>query len=408
MTTKSGKKKIPIRPRCIHGPCLLFSRFRKGARIRYYACSAYRDRKDCSFYWPADKAFPLDKARQIRRMAAGKNRASRFDSNRLSEIRMLNAKSRAFCFDCCCLVLPKETDAHNSHRLRKRITNRQLDRPSSWLPPIWNRHGEAQYWFTDETTHFLAKTVNKFSVDGVLCIGTPRLHELLHIDGKKRSFLLDIDERYEQFFKPSDFARFNLFACYFFTQKGKRHCKQFLESCQRLVIVIDPPFGGLAKVIGKTLQTVMRMHKRAHQSPNVACDLLWMFPYFLERKVTAIMPRLSMLDYQVEYDNHVHFNSASNRRPSPIRIFTSLDPGSVPLPVHEGKYRFCNICKRFVAAENRHCQICHSCTSKNGRPYVHCFHCGKCVKATNIHCEACSTCHRKGSCAAEDDTQDSH
>ncbi|KHJ45090.1 hypothetical protein D918_04394 [Trichuris suis] len=405
MGKQPEKKEALSKPRCPHGPCLLFSRLRKGVRIKYYACSAYRDRKQCRFYWPADRPFPLEKARQMRRLARGNHTSHDEAAKSLSEIRKLNSKSRLFCFDCSRLVRQNDSNDHNSHRLRKRITNRQLDRPSLWLPPVGNRRGEAQYWFTEETAHFLVKTVNRLPVDGVACIGAPRLHELLHSNSGKRSFLLDIDDRYEQFFKPSDFARFNLLVCYFFTKEGKMHFKQFLESCQHLLVVVDPPFGGLAKRIGKMLQTIKRIHSVVHQSANVACDFLWVFPYFMERKVTAAMPQLRMLDYQVEYENQTRFKTKSTKRVSPARIFTSIDPASIPLPVHEGKYKFCNICKLFVAAENRHCQICGTCTSKNGRPYVHCFPCGKCVKATNVHCETCSICHRKGNCVDEENAQ---
>ncbi|CDW53153.1 N6-adenineMlase domain containing protein [Trichuris trichiura] len=382
---------------CYKGPCLLFSRIKKGVPIKYYACSAYRDRKQCSFYWPADRRFPLEKARQTLRLAR----------EILSKIRKLNSKNRSFCFDCSRLLPDDEDNDHDNHQLRKRITNRQLDRPSFWLPPVGDRRGEAQYWFTQETAHFLVKTVKRLPVDGVACIGVPRLYELLHSSSDKRSFLLDIDDRYVIRKLPSDFARFNLFVSYFFTKEGKAHFKQFLESCQHLLVVVDPPFGGLAKHVGKMLRTIERMHSVVHQSADIACDFLWIFPYFLERRVIAAMPQLRMLDYQVR----LQLDKSSRKRVSPARIFTSIDPASIPLPVHEGKYKyvasgkFCNICKMFVAAENRHCQICGTCTSKNGRPYVHCFPCGKCVKATNVHCETCSICHRKGNCTAEENTQ---
>ena len=58
---------ISTHPRCKHGPTLLFSRHMGGTNgvvKNFYACSAYRNRKDCDFYREAgDK---VDQARLFR------------------------------------------------------------------------------------------------------------------------------------------------------------------------------------------------------------------------------------------------------------------------------------------------------------------------------------------------------
>eukprot|EP00058_Branchiostoma_floridae_P018288 XP_002603777.1 hypothetical protein BRAFLDRAFT_124666 [Branchiostoma floridae] len=61
-------------------------------------------------------------------------------------------------------------------------------------------------------------------------------------------------------------------------------------------------------------------------------------------------------------------------------------------PVSEVLVEFCALCRRYVAAENRHCQKCNCCTSKDGRTYVHCDLCKKCVKPAWSHCEPCGRC----------------
>jgi ferredoxin len=46
-----------------------------------------------------------------------------------------------------------------------------------------------------------------------------------------------------------------------------------------------------------------------------------------------------------------------------VRIFTNANPKDIPLPEEEG-YRYCEICKRWVSEENRHCTQCNECSSK--------------------------------------------
>lgn len=49
---------LETHPECIHGPTFLFERTTAKGTTRFYACSACRDRKDCSFFLPEEK---LDK-----------------------------------------------------------------------------------------------------------------------------------------------------------------------------------------------------------------------------------------------------------------------------------------------------------------------------------------------------------
>ncbi|OXB63164.1 hypothetical protein ASZ78_001043 [Callipepla squamata] len=54
--------------------------------------------------------------------------------------------------------------------------------------------------------------------------------------------------------------------------------------------------------------------------------------------------------------------------------------------------RFCALCQRYVSAGNHHCEICNSCTSKDGRRWKHCALCQKCVKPSWFHCNKCNCC----------------
>merc|ERR1712235_3303 len=103
----------------------------------------------------------------------------------------------------------------------------------------------------------------------------------------------------------------------------------------------------------------------------------------MEKRICESMPRLKMMDYKVDHDNHNLFKSKDGKRKkgSPVRIFTNFEPTSFPLPKEEG-YWFCHVCQRFSAEENQHCLKCQSCTSKDGTTYIHCDLCERCVKST--------------------------
>uniref|UniRef100_A0A4W5QQL8 Uncharacterized protein n=1 Tax=Hucho hucho TaxID=62062 RepID=A0A4W5QQL8_9TELE len=79
------------------------------------------------------------------------------------------------------------------------ITEARLSRPSLMLKPLENKKSNAQYLFADRSCHFLLDTIGKRGYRKVLCVGTPRLHELIKLrnqEGKgdpMKSLLLDVD-----------------------------------------------------------------------------------------------------------------------------------------------------------------------------------------------------------------------
>lgn len=52
-------------PVCEHGPALLFERRCGDKCQQFYACSAYRDKKDCQLYIPVDGTQPVSYNRDI-------------------------------------------------------------------------------------------------------------------------------------------------------------------------------------------------------------------------------------------------------------------------------------------------------------------------------------------------------
>ncbi|KAM4808462.1 rRNA N(6)-adenosine-methyltransferase ZCCHC4 isoform 2-T2 [Rhinophrynus dorsalis] len=381
-------------PLCPHGPTLLFLKVSQGKEQgrRFYACSACRDRKDCQFFQWED-----EKVSQARLSAREEYNKSRQPPLTHSQYMM-----RKFCRDCQLLLLQDDWNGHKSHHVLGDVSISQLKRPSQLLHPLENKKSNAQYLFADRSCTFLLDAVISLGLKRVLCVGTPRLHELIrnHVceetKTKVKSLLLDIDFRYSQFYSEEEFCHYNMFNHHFFGGEAAQSvCKKFLQENhgEGVILVTDPPFGGLVEPLAFSFKRLREMWKVASSAEsNKELPVFWIFPYFFESRILQCFPSFSMLDYQVDYDNHsLYKHGKTGRKQSPVRIFTDLPPETIVLPASEG-YRFCSICKRFVSSENKHCDICNSCTSKDGRQWKHCFLCKKCVKPSWSHCSTCARC----------------
>ncbi|XP_066520417.1 rRNA N6-adenosine-methyltransferase ZCCHC4 isoform X3 [Hoplias malabaricus] len=401
-------------PECPHGPTVLFEIKSKGKKNgrRFYACSACRDRKECSFFqWEHEK---ISEARLLARRLQTPSKMPPFTHaqycTRFKEFVSLPLDQRRFCVDCQILLFPGELSSHTSHQILSDITVSQLRRPSLLLCPLENKKSNAQFLFADRSCHFLLNALSGLGFRKVLCVGTPRLHELIKMqstDNKgdaMRSLLLDIDFRYSQFYGQHEFCHYNMFNHHFFN--GEETANVFLdfltEDGSKVVMVADPPFGGLVKLLGHTFSKISHTWRKLHGTESSVSEMpmVWIFPYFFEPRILECFPSFTMLDYQIDYDNHpLYKHGKCGRKQSPVRLFTNLCPKDIILPKEEG-YRFCSICERYVAAENKHCSICNACTSKNGNEWKHCTDCGKCVKPFLLmfcflawsHCSLCGHC----------------
>ncbi|KAJ8382192.1 hypothetical protein SKAU_G00029700 [Synaphobranchus kaupii] len=395
-------------PCCPHGPALLFEKLCRGEQQgrRFYACSACRDRKDCSFFqWEDEK---VSQARLLAREKENQSKQPPFSHqeycSRFREFVSLPLDQRRFCQECQLLLHPKEWSEHATHRaLSDDITVARLRRPSLLLCPLENKKSNAQYLFADRSCHFLLDLLASLGFNKVLCVGTPRLHELIKIRNQETgrevltSLLLDIDFRYAQFYSEEEFCHYNMFNHHFFNrERAEAVFNAFLheEGHEKVVLVTDPPFGGLVKPLAHSFSQVSDTWKTL-QSPGSGSQempMVWIFPYFFESRILECFPSFSMLDYQVDYDNHpLYKHGKTGRKQSPVRLFTNLCPLNIVLPGDEG-YRLCSICERYVSSGNRHCPICNACTSKDGRAWRHCTQCNKCVKPSWLHCPVCDHC----------------
>ncbi|XP_004579226.2 rRNA N6-adenosine-methyltransferase ZCCHC4 isoform X1 [Ochotona princeps] len=394
-------------PLCPHGPTLLFVKVIQGKEEtrRFYACSACRDRKDCNFFqWEDEKLSPARLAAREahhRRFLPPLSRTQCVD--RYLKFIALPLTERKFCQSCQQLLLLEDWDKHREHQVLGDISVSQLRRPSRLLYPLENKKTNAQYLFAERSCQFLVDLLSTLGFRRVLCVGTPRLHELIRLtassDNKSnmKSLLLDIDFRYSQFYMEDSFCHYNMFNHHFFDGKAALEvCRAFLQddNGEGVIMVTDPPFGGLVEPLAVTFKKLIAMWKEGQSQDDGYKELpiFWIFPYFFESRICQFFPSFSMLDYQVDYDNHALYkHGKTGRKQSPVRIFTNIPPSKIILPTEEG-YRFCPLCQRYVSVENQHCEHCNSCPSKDGRKWNHCFLCNKCVKPSWIHCSTCSHC----------------
>ncbi|KAM8881059.1 rRNA N(6)-adenosine-methyltransferase ZCCHC4 [Synchiropus picturatus] len=395
-----GNERTP--PCCPHGPTLLFEKVCKGGKNgrRFYACAACRDRKDCNFFqWEDEK---VSAARLLARETENKLKSPPFTqlqyNSRFQKLASLPLDQKKFCQDCQLMLLPGELATHATHR-NVAVTAAHFNRPSMLLRPLQDKKTNAQYLFTDRASQFLLNTLVALGFRKILCVGAPRLLELTKIRNQEqvlqlKSLLLDIDLRYAQFYSRDEFCHYNMFNHHCFAGEASSSVLQdFLSEAdgEKVVMVADPPFGGLVKPLAHSFYKISEMWKK-QQSSDGEIPMMWVFPYFFEPRILECLPSLTMLDYQVDYDNHpLYKHGKTGRKQSPVRIFTNIPAKDVVLPKEEG-YRFCSTCERFVCSLNKHCAKCNTCPSKDGREWKHCSACDKCVKPSWRHCRSCGRC----------------
>ncbi|XP_046458566.1 rRNA N6-adenosine-methyltransferase ZCCHC4-like [Daphnia pulex] len=380
------------RPSCDHGPMLLFE---KSSNVdkRFFACSAYRDRKLCSAYvletdWKNDK----EKEPKESQLLSTSRKLDYIRENILDKPDS-SVEYKSYCHSCGELFVHDEK--HVNHQITKRISEDLLKKPSQFLDPLDHSKKEAQYFFSENSINVILGLLQDAKVNHVLCIACPTIFERLRNDGSKKCLMLDLDIRFRQFYGPQEYLLYNMFNHHFFNGiEGFSIYEQFLkEAKNNLAVVMDPPFGGKVEIIAHTLRKIDGEYKRLNGVKSSEISNFWIFPYFMESQILNKLPNFAMLDYKIEYTNHSQFQKGPKGRKqgSPVRIFTNVNLQKLKLPASEG-YRYCGLCKKWISPENKHCSSCNSCTSKDGRTYVHCVKCQRCVKPTWIHCVKCNRC----------------
>ncbi|TRY78780.1 hypothetical protein TCAL_01749 [Tigriopus californicus] len=378
-------------PHCIHGPCILWKT--SSMSSPFYGCSSYRSRKECPFF---EKFAPN---KQIHLVEHETHPHLPFVLERQSRLKALETRGEiSYCSTChlCWQNQGELKTSHQHHHVHKGLSLSQMKHPLSILEPLSANKGEAQFHFTKLTMNVIMSWFKKNKWKNVLCLGAPSVFEALkHENLGARALLLDIDDRLASFYDMNEeWLWFNMFNNHFFLgNESERTFQEFLRSASSdLVIVTDPPFGGKCELIARTLNAITQYWRLYHGILRVP-QIFWIFPYFMEHQIISCMDNLYMADFQVDYTNHKTFQNGTGGRKSgsPVRVFTNVDGICLPFPENLG-YQFCAPCEKWVSPNNRHCDICGSCTAKNGETYKHCRKCKRCVKKKFSHCKLCNRC----------------
>lgn len=208
------------------------------------------------------------------------------------------------------------------------------------------------------------------------------------------SFLLDLDKRFYNFCSDTEFASFNMCNGHFLEGDSKK--LKFLEFLkgEPPLIFLDPPFACRTEPIIYTLKILENLYSTENKNSHSILPKMWVFPYYFEHYIQNFMPELEMCAFKVNYTNHKLFSDQDGSRKfgSPIRFFTNMSLEHINLG---NGYKFCKLCRIFVGSEDKHCNICRTCPSKNGQTYRHCKDCGICVKPNYLHCKKCRRCTQK-------------
>lgn len=307
-------------PWCSHGPTILFERTfltpKKENTIKFYACSAYRDRKDCPSYFTADES-NCCKESEDKKFRWKKILCQ--NGNTEKQPQLFDTIS-CYCRTCSKLLEKNKTALHIQHDIIK-LTNKNVAQPTlnGLLCSKSSSTKEAQYYFSKDCLDTL---INQFILKGradiyVICIGAPRIHEkLLSPETAKdktrniRSILLDIDDRLRDFYDASNltsnsFHHYNMFNHFFFRPSDRQAYLNFLKKANgNILVVTDPPFGGKCELIGRTLEHIKENVNQMSSSGLNKFDVMWIFPYYMERQIQKEIPGIKMSDFQVCYENN--------------------------------------------------------------------------------------------------------
>ncbi|VDO82545.1 unnamed protein product [Heligmosomoides polygyrus] len=322
-------------------PCLLFGQKEKGnIKSRYFACAVYRSVCACPYKITVDEEFNIIGEEGVPRKIFEDEDAKpetaaavKYGCIPKKYFTIPETSSLVFCHTCVDVFEAK-------HRCPSVVVTRaELQLPSRLLAAKDSHSGEAQFFFSDEALGVLQGAVERSNVDGVLCLGAPRVGSAVNV---------------ANFFPAKQFAQYSMLVDHFYDESSPKRLDSFLAECENLLLVCDPPFGAFLDPLMRSIEALKQRHKESRlvffaSSVHSLSNRSW----YREKDYW-------MCDYRVTYANHKVFAKASK---TTVRCFTNLKPEVFNLSDVNG-YKFCEFCERYVSNNNKHCFMCSACTSK--------------------------------------------
>ena len=102
---------------------------------------------------------------------------------------------------------------------------------------------------------------------------------------------MDIDHRFAQFYENELFVYYNMFNNHFF--RDKEIYAKFLQNSKKVLLIIDPPFGGIVKLIANTVGQIKKDYGRE------TISTMLFYPYFTEMWINNWLSGFKLIDYKV-------------------------------------------------------------------------------------------------------------
>lgn len=346
-------EEISNRPSCPHGPTLLFETINQGKQ--FFACSASRNRKECNFHLSYDD---FKKGKQLLGPTLQENQVPSvvFDNHRLKKMLLLAEAKRSFCKDCVMMLLPEEIAVHRGHNIKSSVAISRIRKPTKLLASETSSKYTAQFYFDKSSKKVITSNLLAHGRTRVVCIGTTSIHESIQLTSQStgmESILLDLDHRLGQFFPSSKFVHYNMFNHHFLEgKKGEKKLTNFIQKSakEQLVLVIDPPFGGMVEALAESIKKIFGL-------AGFEIPLILAFLDVNRRRINEFMPQVKMTDYVLTY------KGKSRKKFSRAKLFTSLPLQSFKLPEEEG-YEYCSKCKMYVNSKGEISKYSGHCTHK--------------------------------------------
>ncbi|CAI4231767.1 unnamed protein product [Auanema sp. JU1783] len=376
-------------PSCSHGPCLLFGVKKQGEIVRkFFACAVYRENpEECAYKCELREDGSLGMPENCPPLPFPGQQKPKWDYGVIpKKLKTISLHAELLYCRLCDDVF------EGKHRCPcEPVTRKQLKNPSKLLESLESQTGEAQYFFSDDALSVMTAAIKNAKIDGVLCIGAPRLFETLKNDkeDKKHIFMLDFDRRYAHFYQSLQYAQYSMLVDHFFDPKAEQKLNNFFAKCSSLLIVCDPPFGVILDPLVESIKKNIARYMAARKGKKSKVNTAYIVPFFLDKHIMRLDPSFWLCDYRVTYDNHKNFSKSKR---TSVRIISDLDKNVFDLKDVPG-YHFCDMCEIYVSDDNHHCYMCMKCVSRDGSKYVHCDRCMRCVKEMYNHCRLCERCH---------------